>query len=204
MSGACFAHAHWELHAASTSPHQQVVEPNCSPVDWKEHVSAVQVPGVCPRANCHLLWASLPFPEVKGWAKGTRACHGKDCPAVSGVVSSGPEKMLIFPRVGPGGNPREPGPPWLAGSSLGTHLAAKAFVCTRPWVCHSSLLFWRTQRGGLPPRFLLGASWLRAQRQPSAGVGCGGHAVGAVGAGSPGLVPAAGGRPAPLCCTPFL
>lgn len=46
-----------------------------------------------------------------------------------------------------------------------------AFVCTWPCVCHASLLFCRTQQGGLPPSFLLGASWLSAQRQPALGQG---------------------------------
>lgn len=46
-----------------------------------------------------------------------------------------------------------------------------AFVCTWPCICHASLLFCRTRQGGLPPGFLLGASWLRAQRQPALGQG---------------------------------
>lgn len=82
--------------------------------------------------------------------------------------------MLGLPESGARQDTREPGSPARA-TSLPQHPSGSkglAFVCTWPsCVCHSSLPFCRTRQGGLPPSFLLGASWLRAQRQPALGQG---------------------------------
>lgn len=81
--------------------------------------------------------------------------------------------MLDLPEGGARRDTREPGSPLTCcfPSSVPIWQKGLAFVCTWPCVCCAPLLFCRTQQGGLPPSFLLGASWLRAQRQPVLGQG---------------------------------
>lgn len=58
--------------------------------------------------------------------------------------------------------------------SLSTHLAAKAWLLFAHGPLVSAIPLFSSvgpRQGGLPPSFLLGASWLRAQRQPALGQG---------------------------------